>query len=203
MTATAEKQIPEGYMEDPQGRLTPKETIREIDLLRDDLVKDVVTRTRKVSEQIAEHKSNVLSEIEAFVDLSSERFGVTMGGNKGNVTLTSYDGRYKVLRAIAENLVFDERLQVAKALIDECIHDWSEGTRAEIMALVTDAFQVDKEGKINTKRILSLRRLEINDPKWQRAMQAIGESLQVAGSKTYVRVYERQSDGSYAQIPLA
>ena len=38
---------------------------------------------------------------------------------KGNVTLTSYDGKYKIQRAIAEYLHFDERLQVAKELIDD------------------------------------------------------------------------------------
>ena len=45
--------------------------------------------------------------------------------------------------------------------------------------------------KINTGRVLALRRLDIRDEKWQKAMQAIGESLQVVGSKEYVRFYER------------
>ena len=53
------------------------------------------------------------------------------------------------------------------------------------------AFQTDKEGKINTGRVLALRRLDIRDEKWQKAMLAIGESLQVVGSKEYVRFYER------------
>ena len=53
------------------------------------------------------------------------------------------------------------------------------------------AFQTDKEGKINTGRVLALRRLDIRNEKWQKAMQAIGESLQVVGSKEYVRIYER------------
>jgi hypothetical protein len=57
--------------------------------------------------------------------------------------------------------------------------------------LVQAAFQTDKEGKINTGRVLALRRLEIRDEKWQTAMRAIGESLQVVGNKEYVRFYER------------
>ena len=93
--------------------------------------------------------------------------------------------------AIAEHMVFDERLQAAKHLIDECIIDWSQGSRDEIKVLVQSAFQTDKEGKINTGRVLALRRLDIRDEKWQKAMQAIGESLQVVGSKEYVRFYER------------
>ncbi|MDY0212580.1 MAG: DUF3164 family protein [Desulfuromonadaceae bacterium] len=203
METTAKTETPADYMADAQGRLVPISTIREIDLLRDDLVNNIVERSKQMSAVMAAHRADIMGEIEAFADLSAERFGVTMGGNKGNITLTSYDGRYQVRRAVAEHLVFDERLQIAKELIDDCIRTWSTGTRAEIMALINDAFQVDKEGKINTKRILSLRRLDINDPQWQKAMQAIGESLQVSGSKTYIRVYERQHDGSYQQIPLA
>ena len=61
----------------------------------------------------------------------------------------------------------------------------------EIKVLVQSAFQSDKEGKINTGRVLALRRLDIRNEKWQKAMQAIGESLQVVGSKEYVRIYER------------
>ena len=38
---------------------------------------------------------------------------------------------------------------------------------------------------------LGLRRLNISDEKWQMAMQAIGESLQVVGSKEYIRFYQR------------
>ena len=92
---------------------------------------------------------------------------------------------------------------MAKELIDQCIHEWSNGARSEIRALVNDAFQVDKEGRVNTARILSLRRLDIQDEKWLTAMQAIGESIQVAGSKTYFRVYERVGDSDqYKAIVL-
>ena len=94
---------------------------------------------------------------------------------------------------ISEYITFDERLQVAKALIDECIHEWSQGASSEIRALVNDAFQVDKEGKVSTGRILGLRRLNIETEKWQQAMKAIADSIQTTGSKTYVRAYQRVS----------
>ena len=199
---TAVKQIPEGYMEDRVGRLIPIETISEIDRTRDSLVREIVVNSKRMSSMINDFKLGLMGDIEAFADLSFERFGAKLGGNKGNITLTSFDGKFKVCRAINDQLVFDERLQVAKSLIDECIQGWSKGAAVELMALVNDAFQVDKEGRVDTKRILSLRRLEIADERWKKAMTAIGESLQVTGSKTYVRVYERQEDGSYQMVAL-
>jgi hypothetical protein len=189
-------------MEDAKGALWPVENIREIDRLRNDLVGEIVARTRAQSEALAQFKAAVFGDIEAFVQLSGEKYGVNMGGKKGNVSLLSFDGRYKVQRAVSESLVFDERLQIAKELVNQCIHLWSEGSRSEIRALINDAFQVDKEGRVNTARILGLRRLEITDEKWQKAMQAIGESIQVAGSKTYFRVYERDDSGQYQPISL-
>ena len=191
--------IPDGYMQDAKGALWPVENIREIDRLRNDLVGEIVAKTKLQSEALAKFKAAVFGDIEAFVQLSGEKYGVAMGGKKGNVSLLSFDGRYKVQRAVSESLAFDERLQIAKELVNQCIHLWSEGSRSEIRALINDAFQVDKEGRVNVARILSLRRLEITDDKWLTAMKAIGESIQVAGSKTYFRVYERVGDSEQYQ----
>ena len=90
-----------------------------------------------------------------------------------------------------ENIIFDERLQIAKDLIDDCINDWSQDSRSEIRALIQDAFYVGKSGQINRNRILGLRRLDIQDERWQKAMQAISDSIQVSDSKSYVRIYQR------------
>jgi len=200
--AEALKKIPENYMQDSQGRLVPIDMVRDIDRARDDLVRGIVTQAQEVSKIIGDFKAEVMGDIEAFIELSAERFDTQLGGKKGNITLLSYDGRYKVQRAMDEHIVFDERLQVAKALIDECITAWAEGSRDEIRVLINDAFQVDQQGKVNTKRILGLRRLSIKDERWRKAMDAIGESIQVTGAKAYIRVYKRQADGSYRQISL-
>lgn len=190
------------YMTDPQGRMVPLDMIKDIDLERDSLVKEIVADAYKTAKVLGDFKQRAMDDVGAFVELSAEKYGAKLGGKKGNVTLTSFDGRYKILRAIAERVYFDERLQAAKSLIDECIHAWSADSRPEVKVLIDEAFQVDKQGNINTNRILSLRRLPIKDEKWCKAMDAIGDALQVGGSKSYLRVYERQDDGSYKQINL-
>ena len=183
--------IPAGYRADAKGCLVPESMIKPIDRARDELVREMARQARIVSDGLRAFKARVFDDINAFVDLSAEEYGVALGGKKGNLTLYSFDGAFKVQLAIAEHMVFDERLQAAKHLVDECITDWSQGSRDEIKVLVQSAFATDKEGKINTGRVLGLRRLDIRDEKWLRAMQAIGESLQVIGSKEYVRFYER------------
>lgn len=194
---------PTGYWSDAKGCLIPESMIKPIDRERDRLVKDLVERARKVSKTLAEFKADAFGDIGAFVDLSAEQYRAQLGGKKGNLTLYSFDGRYRIQRAIQDRIAFDERLQAAKELIDQCLHDWTEGARPEIQAIVNQAFATDKEGQINTGRVLALRRLEIEDERWQRAMTAIGEAVQVVGSKSYIRIYERiGTTEQYQPIPL-
>lgn len=192
----------EGYMENAQGHQVPVDRVQEIDKERDALVREKVTKVQVMNLALAKLKAELMNDVGAFVQLSAEKYGAKVGGDKGNVTLLSYDGRYKIMRQVAEHITFDERLQAAKGLIDECLRDWTKDSRTEIQALIDQAFQVDKEGKISTTRVLGLRGIAITDERWLKAMQAIGDSIQITGSKSYVRVYERQPNGSYKAIPL-
>lgn len=194
--------IPEGYMEDAQGRLVPVGMVKDVDKARHEFVLEIVGKAQKLRESMAKFLADTMGDMAAFCSLSAEKYGARIGGDKGNLTLVSFDGHYKIQRQVSETLVFDERLQAAKTLIDECITEWATGSRDELKTLIGDAFQVDKEGRINTGRVLSLRRLAIEDDRWKRAMQAVSDSLRVAGSKSYLRVYERRDDGKYVPIAL-
>lgn len=195
--------IPEGYRQDAQGRLVPEATIKQIDLDRHALVTAILAQAQERSGELAAFRAAVLDQVDQFVAASAARYKVKMGGKKGNLTLVSFDGRYKVVVAQAETLSFDERLQVAKELIDACIRGWGEGARTELMALVNDAFRVDQAGKLSTSRILGLRRHDIQDKNWKKAMEAISESIQVASSKRYIRFYIRvEESGEYQPVSL-
>lgn len=196
-------EIPTGYWKDAKGILTPEHLIKPIDRARDELVKELVKEASAVSKTISEFKLSAFADIQAFIDLSAEQYGAQLGGKKGNLTLYSYDGKYKIQRAAQDRIVFDERVQAAQALISECTNEWIEGSRPEIHVIVSQAFMTDKEGNINTGRVLALRRLEIDDERWLRAMTAIGEAIQIIGSKSYIRVYERVGNtDEYIAIPL-
>jgi hypothetical protein len=189
-------------MRDGAGNLIAIENIRPIDLVRDELVKELVAEARNLHAQMKVLKDRMMGDIEAFIQMSAERYGVKIGGKKGNVTLDSFDGSLQLQRQISEHITFDEGLQAAKALIDECLRDWSKDTGPELRTLVDYAFRVDKEGKLNTGAILGLRRHKFDDDRWQRAMQAISDSVKVTGTRAYVRVYERDANGKYNAIPL-
>lgn len=201
-TKNKNTEIPAGFREDAKGRLVPESQVKEIDAARDDLVRELAEQAEAMAGEVARFKSHALGEIQSFVQLSAERYGAHIGGRRGNVHLTSYDGRYRIVQAIGDSLSFDERLQAAKSLIDECLTEWSKDARPELQTIVHDAFAPDKQGNLATHKILGLRRVKIDDPKWVQAMEAISDSITVSSSKTYVRFYRRNDDGKYVQIAL-
>lgn len=188
--------VPEGFMLNARGGLDPVALVKDVDKLRDDMVHEIVNESIQKHKELQEMKKRFFSTIDAFVRLSAEKYNLNYGGKKGNMTFVSYDGMYKVVVSVNENIFFDERLQIAKELIDQCIQDWATDSRNEIKALIQDAFYVGKSGKLDKNRILGLRRLDIQDERWQKAMTAISDSIQIAGSREYIRIYERDPNNS-------
>lgn len=185
-----------------QGYLVPESLIKPIDLLRDDVVRKQVVAALALQLQMAAAKVQMQRELEDYLDLSAQEYGVTYGGAKGNITLTSYDGSMKVVRDIGEHRIFDERIQAAKAQIDACIERWSEGASANLLAMVDHAFRVNKQGRIDVNQVLSLRNLAIDDDEWKAAMDAIADAITTVSKKEYIRLYQREPSGKYVAINL-
>lgn len=179
------------YMPDAKGSLVPVDLIKPQHLLQDELVRKIMGYAVALSEQVARFKAHTFDDIGAFEALLEQEYGATIGGAKGNKTLMTFDGLMKVQVQVADYIDFGPELQTAKGLIDECLNEWAEGARDELRAIVTRAFNTDKPGQINRSEVFMLLRLDIQDARWQRAMEAIRDAMRVVGSKTYVRVYRR------------
>jgi hypothetical protein len=195
--------IPDGYKANAQGHLVPVSTIKPIDLLRDQTVNTIAAKAQNLFKALAEFKSSTFSDLEAFVATSAAQYGVEVGGDKGNLTLHSYDGRFKIVRSVADLIRFDEQLIAAKKLVDDCLSEWTDESRDELRALVNQAFQVNATGSVRTSEVLRLLRIDIKDPRWITAMEAVRNSIQVMGTKPYVRIYERiKGTDEYTPITL-
>lgn len=194
--------VPNGYMMNRVGHLVPIEAIKEIDIARDEFVKGIISRARDTSEQLKSFKMAVADDMQAFFELSAEKYNADVDDSKGFLELFSFDGRFRIIREYSERLDTNERVQVARTLILDCLREWSEVAGPELKTIVEKKLQVNKKGKINIKEYLSLRSLEINHPKWKQAMEAVSDSIVVVGTSVYYRMYERDDDGKYRQIGL-
>lgn len=179
------------YMADAKGSLVPVELVKPADKLEDEMVRKIMGFARDLSAQVARFRGHTMTDLGEFDALLQQEYGVTKGGAKGNRTYQTFDGLEKVTVQVADFVDFGPSLQVAKTLVDECLNEWSADAPPELRAIVTRAFNTDKEGQINRSEIFMLMRFDIEDPRWKRAMDAIRDAMRVTGSKQYVRFHER------------
>ncbi len=188
-----------------KGEGVHPDLIRPDEKLKDELVEKLIEQAVALSKTLKEFKENAFDETNQYFDLLLQKYAVDAKKNsqKGNITLENFSGTKKVQISTADKINFDEKLQVAKIKIDECLHELTEGSSPEIKTLITKAFEVDKKGEVNAKKILALKSYDITHAKWLEAMAIIDESIEIIGSKSYIRFYSRESvDKSYKLINL-
>ena len=78
-----------GFMTDSQGRQVPDEMVREIDKLRDQTVRRIAVEALKMKGVLEDFKRRIRDDISAFVEISSNQYGRSWGGKKGNITLNT------------------------------------------------------------------------------------------------------------------
>ena len=200
----ADIEIPKGYREDQQGRLVPEKLISQLDKERDELVRLLAEEGMKLSAELAAYKARAVAATQQFIDRSAAEYAAKLGGDKGNITMSTYDGRLRITLTTHDRMQFDERLQVAKALIDACVRRWTKNANANARMLIQDAFKVDRRGRLDTGRLLALRKLKIDDDQWKEAMRALSDAITVTRSRQYLRLQRRrEGDGGYEPIHLS
>lgn len=184
------------YMADARGALVPIEVIKPQVVLEDETVRKIMGYALALSDQIGRFKGHTVSDLGEFDALLAQEYELRKGGPKGNRSYKTHDGLFEVEVRVQDQVEFGPELQIAKALVDECLNEWAVDSRPEIRAIVTRAFNTDKEGQINRSEIFMLLRLQIEDERWQRAMQAIRDAMRITGSKSYIRFWMRDDVGA-------
>lgn len=191
------------YMADAKGALVPVELVKAEILLEDEVVRKIMGYATALSSQVSRFKGHAFEDISGFESLLEQEYDATLGGAKGNKTLMTHDGLYMIKVQVADHVDFGPQLQIAKELVDACLNEWAADARPELRAIITRAFNTDKAGQINRSEIFMLLRLDISDPRWVRAMDAIRAAMRVVGSKIYMRYYRRAtSDGAWENVTI-
>jgi hypothetical protein len=190
------------YWENSSGNLVPEEMVKPYEQLKDGIVQAISEKIKKMKKEMEEIKNETMSDIDTFMEIAAEEYKVNLGGKKGNVTLTSYDGSIKIVIANSTNQEFNEKINFAKALIDEYLTELTKDSAIELKTIISSAFKI-RQGKLDVRRILELRSYDIKDSKWKRAMELINESLEITNSNRCFRLYVRNDSGnSYDRVNM-
>lgn len=189
---TDQPAIPSGYLQDAAGRLVPLANVPDVDKLRDQLVRALIPVVRAQAAALAALKAQLLDRVAEHIALVASDYGVDIQGKTGSASLTSYDGRYKIERCVADRVTVGEQIHAAEALVREYLSDATRDAAPALVALVDRAFRKHpKTGTLQVARLLDFVAVRIDDERWRRAQQAIRDSLQSVGTTTYFRAYER------------
>ncbi|WIY25038.1 DUF3164 family protein [Parasedimentitalea psychrophila] len=191
------------YMTDAKGGLIPVDLVKAQDQLQDETVRKIIGHALALSGQTTRFKAHTFEDIGDFEAILEQEYGGKIGGKRGNKTLMSFDGLFRIQVAVADQIDFGPELQIAKGILDELMTEWAANARPEVQAIITNAFNTDKEGQINRAEIFKLLRLDIEDERWQCAMRAIRDAIRVIGQATYVRCYQRPApDARWQHITI-
>lgn len=191
------------FWENAQGGFVPEDAIKPVDQLRNQMVISIVNRVIEEQDRLIALKQAAMEDIRSFVQISNEKYGAGRRSVKGNLSFTSFDGEWRVSLTIAESFGFNERIEAARELIYDCLNDWSNGANSNLLAVVDSAFRLTN-GRLDVKAILALKRINVSDDtgRWQKAMEAIDDALEVKASKPCLRIYNRNPQGRYELVPM-
>ncbi len=190
-----EKRVPEGYRENAKGHLVPEETIPELEKIEDDLVNQAFEKAREVKAKLDEFRAWALAEARNFRALAAQEYHAAKGGEK-HLTLRSFDGKLRWTVETDDLLELDTvETATARGLIDECIAGWSRESRAEMTALVTDAF-ASRNGRLSAAKVWPLLRVESDDERWKRAQEILRKAARPKETREYLRFHVRDAKGA-------
>ncbi len=179
------------------GKLSPR------DQLAHEYLCEFLPAALTLRDRLKAFKLAAVGELMAHRKMMMDDFGVAVGGEGGNITIRSADGRSMVKFTVQKAVSFGPELEAAKALIFECLNDWASSAGDELREIVTGVFSLNSKGRIDTQGILNLRKMNITDERWLRAMDAIDEAIRRDSSASYINFFEVDLEtGSENRIPL-
>ncbi|MBM9400352.1 DUF3164 family protein [Gluconacetobacter azotocaptans] len=194
----------EGTVITASGSEYPRARVQPHLLLAHDFTNQLVDAAGALRDLMAEQKAGMQATIDQYERSVLALYGGRASGRRGGLSITTRDELRKVDVTVADYRCVTGAVVAAQALVNEVLDDLTEGISQDIRTLLTQAFVRDERtGRINVDRLLQLRRVNLDHPKWPDAQRAIADSIDTRGSKTHIRFYERESrDKEWRQIPL-
>ncbi len=191
----------DGNWLNPRGHAVDPAVIGPIEKKRDRMVEQIYRSAERLEAKMKAEKLKYLEKIMDYVEyLEAKMKGKCAGG--GNMVLTNYSGDRQIQIKINDVIQFDEKLSIAKHLIDEWVVNESSSASADLKAFVTQAFEVDKTGQINKYNIIRLMRLNIKNKQWRHAMDVLQQSIDVTGTRQYLNIRRRNESGKWEAINM-
>lgn len=166
----------------------------------------LLKKAQSISQLLTDLKQAVVEATEDVLNSEREANNVKLD-LKGNYTWYNFDRSIKIQVDLSEPIRFDEiKIAAAKEKLMNLIRTNISGDEF-IISIAEDAFQTSS-GRLDPKKILGLRKhsLRIKNQtlktQWDETMQLIDSSITRPKSKSYYKIWVKNSEGKYEGVEL-
>lgn len=170
--------------------------------LRDDCVTEIVQKALAINEILKAFKTESFNGIETVYKMLQEHSQRHANG-KGNVTLDTSDGKFRIVFKRSDNTRFDERASQAEAhILDFIANRW--GNKDDADSKFIKRMLERKNGKLDKNRVLDMISMKDNyqDEHWQKGIELLQESIVPDSTKFYAEYYYRSDEAEWLPIVL-
>lgn len=188
------------FYKDHEGFDIPAHAIPELEKRKDKLSRKLLKKALDIEERLHDLKNEMVENCDGMFNEMLLKHDVKQD-TKGSYTIFSYDKSIKIEVNVSNRIEFNDHINIAQAKINEYIREKTEGVDDGICKLINSAFTKSK-GTLDAKRIIGLKKIQINHKLWKQAMELIDKSISTNSSKRYFSISQKDEEGNYTAVSL-
>lgn len=194
----------DGTWFDESGTSIPYSRTTKTERLMERFSAKILKEATYLNQRMAKFKEEVRDMCQEAYDAFMEEKDITKQ-TKGNFTWYNFNRSIKIEVSVNERIDFDDlTIEAAKTKFDQFLEENIKSKNQFAKEMVIDAFETQRNNKLDTKRVMNLTRYEkrINDPLFTEAVELINQAIRRPESKTYFRIWQKDIAGEYQSIDL-
>lgn len=199
-------QLKESVWTDEAGTSVPSNRITKTEKLKEKSAFALAKKAIQINKVLAEFKSDIIKICDEIVEAVRSENEIKTN-SKGNFTWYNFDQSIKIEVNVNQSIKFDEIL--IDGAKEKLLHLIEGNVTAEdfIKSIILDAFQTTN-GKLDTRRVLGLKRHtgritnKVVKEEWDEAMSLIDKAIIRPESRSYYKIYIKDSEGKFEPIDL-
>ena len=186
---------------DARGQKVPVGYVSKYDKARDKAVRRILGRFLRARQMLEGVVADCIADLN---ELAATKESV---GEKGNFSARSFDGLIQASIRQQYNIFLDERVVKARELmlgyVEKVLAKVGGNDAAALRLIIAEAFKANAQGFLSTGKIMSLLRMEIDNPDWREAKRILQASIKPQKGKRYLVCERRAStQGDFRPIRL-
>lgn len=183
---------PETYT-DAAGRQVPANYVPKFAKTKDAAARKILAAWRKEEARLRKLWKETVAAVEKIhaEARKEEKLEPATVADKGYFSFRSFDGNIVVRLDRARDVVFNEKLDLAKELIDEAVREIAGETAGDLRTIVESAFKPrGKNRTLDRQRLSDICRMNVRNEKWKKAVELIKAAAEESARMDYLRVLD-------------